>query len=269
MLWIYNLPTWLLALLIMTTVLVVSLGGLLLSRHFITKRLRFSREINDAVNYFGTAIAALYSVLLGLIAVASWSSFSSVQGLVSREAVNIGVLYRDLAGYPEPMSTEMRQTLRQYTVFLVEKAWPAQQQGRVLSDPAHRLTDLQKRMLSYNPPTNGQMVAHAEAMRKYNELIELRRQRIDRVDDGLPGVLWVVVLVGGMLTISVSYFFWIEDVRFHLLLLSLLSVFIGLMIFLIAALDRPFRGEVSVSAASYETIIHGVMDVLDAQEKTP
>ena len=98
MLWIYNLPTWLLAFLIVFVFLTVSLSGLLLSRHFITKRLRFSREINDAVNYFGTAIAALYSVTLGLIAVASWSNFSNVDSLVSQEAATVGVLYRDVGG---------------------------------------------------------------------------------------------------------------------------------------------------------------------------
>ena len=264
MLWIYDIPTWLLCLLIILVFLVLSLAGLLLSRHFITKKLRFSREINDAVNYFGTAIAALYSVLLGLIAVASWSNFSSVQGLVSKEAATIGVLYRDLEGYPEPLSTDMRRMVRVYTDSLIEQAWPAQRQGKVLNDVSGQLTALHRKMLGYNPPDNGQLVAHGEAMKKYNEVIDLRRQRSDRVNDSLPGVLWVVVLVGGMLTICVSYFFWIEDVRFHLLLLSMLSLFIGLMVFLIAALDHPFRGEVSVSPDSYKTIVRA-MEALDAE----
>ncbi len=266
MLWIYDIPTWSLALLCVAVVTLLALGGLLLSRHFITKRLRFSREINDAVNYFGTAIAALYSVLLGLIAVASWTNFSSISGLVSKEAATIGVLYRDLAGYPEPLCTDMRRLLRAYTVFTVEEAWPAQQRGKALVDTGHRLTGIQRLMLSYNPPNNGQMAAHMEAMRKFNEVLDLRRQRLDHINDSLPGVLWIVVLVGGALTIAISYFFWIEDVRFHLLLLSMLSLFIGLMIFLIAALDYPFRGQVSISPDSYRTILTGVMDVLDAEQ---
>ena len=124
-------------------------------------------------------------------------------------------------------------------------------------------------LLAYNPPDNGHMAAHMEALHKFNELTDLRRQRIDRINDSLPGVLWIVVLVGGGLTIAVSYFFWIEDVRFHVLLLSMLSLFIALMIFLIAALDYPFRGEVSISADSYRTIITGVMDVLDREQAAP
>ncbi len=266
MLWIYDIPTWSLALLIIVAFVSLSLGGLLLSRHFVTKRLRFSREINDAVNYFGTAIAALYSVLLGLIAVASWANFSGVSGLVSKEAAAIGVLYRDVAGYPEPLCTDMRHQLRGYTVFIIEKAWPAQQHGKVLVDPAHRLTVIQRTLLAYDPPSNGQMAAHMEALHKYNEVLDLRRQRIDQINDSLPGVLWVAVLAGGALTIVVSYLFWIEDLRFHLLLLTMLSLFIALMVFLIAALDHPFRGDVSVTADSYRTILTGVMDVTDAEQ---
>ena len=79
-------------------------------------------------------------------------------------------------------------------------------------------------------------------------MVDLRRQRIDRVDDGLPIVLWVVVGIGGLLTIWMSYFFFIEDTRFHILLLSMLTIFISLMVYLIAALDRPFRGNVQRDA---------------------
>lgn len=265
MLWLYDLPTWLMAVLIVSAFLSVSLIGLKLSRHYVTKWLVFSREINDAVNYFGTAIAALYSVTLGLIAVASWSNFSNVDELVSKEAATIGVLYRDVSGYPEPLRSDLRKDLRAYTVFVIEKVWPAQERGILLDEPTMMLTNIHQKFLDYEPPTMGRQAMHAEAMSKFNALADLRRQRLDRVDDGLPTVLWVVVCFGGFLTIMISYFFWIEDVRFHFLLLSILASFIGLMIFLIAALDRPFRGTVSVKADSYQMVIQRVMDPLDAQ----
>ncbi len=266
MLWLYNLPTALLCLLIVSAFLTVSIGGLLLSRHYLTNRLIFSREINEAVNYFGCAMAALYSVTLGLIAVASWSNFSNVDALVSREAASIGVLYRDVGGYPEPLRTELRHALREYTVFVIEKVWPAQQHDILLDQPTAMLTNIHQKILDYEPTTMGRQVMHAEAMRKFNELVDLRRQRIDQVDSGLPAILWVVVCFGGLLTLSVSYLFFIEDIRFHILLLSMLTIFVASMIFLIAALDRPFLGAVSVTPESYRTVIQRVMDPLDAAQ---
>lgn len=264
LLWIYDLPTWLLALFILAFFLTTSLGGLLLSRRLVTKRLVFSREINDAVNYFGTAIAAMYSVTLGLIAVASWSNFSNIQGLVSKEASTIGVLYRDAGGYPEPLRTELRQMLRTYTLHIIDKSWPAQQHGLLDDESTTMVTDIHQKMMDYRPPDLGAMALHGEALHKFNEMADLRRQRADRVNDALPGVLWSVLIFGAILMLMISYLFWIADVRFHLLLQGMLTVFIALMIFLIAALDRPFRGEVSVSSDSYTVIVKRLMDPLDA-----
>ncbi|MBE7210495.1 MAG: DUF4239 domain-containing protein [Gluconacetobacter diazotrophicus] len=263
MLWLYDLPTWLLAVLTVGAFLAVSVGGLLFSRHHVTKWLVFSREINEAVNFFGTAVAALYSVTLGLIAVAVWSNFSSVSGLVSKEAASIGVLYRDMGGYPEPLRNDLRAKLRRYTAFVVEKSWPLQQKGILNDDSTLMVADIHEQMIAYQPTDASTQILHTEAMHKFNEMADLRRQRIDQVDSHLPGTLWTVLLAGAVLTILTGYFFWIEDVRFHILMISILTMFISLMIFLIVALDRPFRGEVSVSADSYRTILQRVMDPLD------
>jgi hypothetical protein len=43
------------------------------------------------------------------------------------------------------------------------------------------------------------------------------------------------------------------------LLVSLLGAVIGLLIFLIAALDHPYWGEVSVTPAAYELVLIKVM----------
>jgi hypothetical protein len=44
-----------------------------------------------------------------------------------------------------------------------------------------------------------------------------------------------------------------------LILTATLAVFIGLMIFLTAAVDNPFRGEVSVSADPYRLILDSLL----------
>ncbi len=263
MLWLYDIPTWLLALLVISVFLAVSIGGLLFSRRHVTKWLVFSREINEAVNFFGTAVAALYSVTLGLIAVAVWSNFSSVSNLVSKEASSIGVLYRDMGGYPEPLRSELRAKLRRYITFVIEKSWPLQQKGILNDESTLMVADIQEQMMTFQPTDLGTQIIHSEAMHKFNDMADLRRQRTDQVDSHLPGTLWTVLLAGAGLTILIGYFFFIEDLRFHIVLLSLLTMFIALMIFLILALDRPFRGEVSVSADSYVTIRDRLMDPLD------
>jgi len=49
---------------------------------------------------------------------------------------------------------------------------------------------------------------------------------------------------------------WLFDMKLlaHMLLGGMLAAYLGTMIFLIAAMDNPFRGEVSVSAEPFEAL---------------
>ena len=74
-------------------------------------------------------------------------------------------------------------------------------------------------------------------------MIAARRLRLDAVGTGLPAVMWTVIIAGAFISLSTFFFFKVEDVRLHAVLASLLAIFMGLAIFLILSLDRPFRGD--------------------------
>jgi hypothetical protein len=96
-------------------------------------------------------------------------------------------------------------------------------------------------------------------MRSLDEVVEQRRLRLGSVTTGLPGALWAVVLIGAMLNIGLTYLFWIENFPLHALLVTVLAVFIGLLVFLTAAMDNPFRGDFSVSADAVRSVLDEVM----------
>ena len=72
--------------------------------------------------------------------------------------------------------------------------------------------------------------------------MELRRERLFSVGTGLPAVVWWVLLIGAALNIALTYLFSVERLGAHLLLTLALTVFVALLIFLIAAMDHPFPG---------------------------
>jgi hypothetical protein len=80
-------------------------------------------------------------------------------------------------------------------------------------------------------------------------MIQARRLRLDAVHTGLPAVMWVIIVLGALISLSASFFFKVEDVRLHGIQVLLLAVFIGLVIFMIFALDRPFQ-RVGVNAGA-------------------
>jgi len=51
----------------------------------------------------------------------------------------------------------------------------------------------------------------------------------------------------------------VQDARRHVVEVLLLAVFIGLIIFMILALDRPFRGNLGIPPDSYQLIYDQLM----------
>ncbi|MGI4883583.1 MAG: DUF4239 domain-containing protein [Janthinobacterium lividum] len=259
MLWLYDLPTWLLAVLIIGTSVLLALLGL----YFAHRRLHRSglaRLIdNGTVGWFFSGVTVLYGLTLGLLTVATWQNFSTSSGIASQEAATLAVLYRDLSGYPPSAGQPLQQQLRHYTEFIVHQSWPAQRRG--LANDAERkvLTHFQLALLHTDVQSAAHQVLHGEAVATFNRLVELRRQRIESIGTGVPGVLWSVVIVGAIITVAFSYCFAVERLRFHALLTGLLALMLGLMIFLIVALDHPYLGEVSVTPDAYQVVLDKVM----------
>ena len=127
--WIYDLPNWLLCIVIVATTVGLALAGLFLTRPFITRIVGASSKHNDLVSYFLGSMGVFYGLALGLIAVATWENYTEVDAVVTAEAAALTSLYRDLDGYPQPMRGNLETTLRDYTKTVIDKEWPSHKQG--------------------------------------------------------------------------------------------------------------------------------------------
>ena len=259
--WAYQISPLLLALLMVVVIVILSLVGLVLTRRLVLPRLHFHDGVNDAISGTVQAIGVFYGITVGLIAVGVWNTYSNSSDLVSREAAAIGALYRDVGGYPSPQREELRAKLREYTVYTIEQAWPAQREGRLLDGGTEVLDRFQSQLYSFEPASTGQAALHSETLGGYNKLIEYRRLRIDAVGSGLSLVMWAVIWIGAAISIGVAYFYRIEDPKLHAILVILMAGFLGIVLFMIVINDKPFFGSVSVSADPYKLILERLIKV--------
>lgn len=121
----------------------------------------------------------------------------------------------------------------------------------------------------YHPRNIEQQTLQAEALTAFNKLIEARRARLAAVDTGIPGVFWLVILGGTFTTIFIAYFFHVSSRRFHLILTGTFGGFVGCVVFLVAAVDNPFRGQVSVSADAYVQLEDSLSDLDPSALESP
>ena len=248
------LPLWLLAIVLNVWLMGFALAALWVVRRWVFPRLRLTYE--DA--YFGAALVQsvmlLYGLIAALTAVGVWQRYSAVSDIASGEATAITSLWRDLGGYPPPVRDATRDILRGYTEQIINVAWPMQREGRVPSEGVEWMDRLQAELFAFEPTTEFQKVLHAETLRSFNGLVQLRRQRLDSVGGGLPGVLWCVLLPGAMACIALFLFFHVDDRRFQGILLIGLAGSMAMVLVVIISLDRPFSGETGITAESYQLI---------------
>lgn len=244
--------------LILTMVGLASLG-LSIVRRLILPHFRFRTEDAEFAGAMMQAIMVFYGLAVALIAVNVWQTYSDTQHVVSQEATSIAALYRDVSNYPAPVRAGLQETLREYTSNLIQEAWPLMQTGRLPVGGVLRMDNFQAQLSSFEPATEGQKILHAETYRAYNRLIEFRRMRIDAVRIGLPAAMWAVVLGGAVIALTSSFFFRVEDPRLHWIMVTLLATFMALVIFVVLAFDRPFRGDLGITSESYQIIYDQLM----------
>jgi hypothetical protein len=255
-----EIPLWLFALLTVTVFDGTALGGLVCARRLGHWLGLYSLVDNNTVGWIFSAILVIYAIAIGLIAVATWANASAASSVASQEASNIAALYRNLAGFPQPLQDPLSHSLVRYTQSIIQDAWPAQQRGEVTEKGIEFLLDFGHRVLRFEPTTDGQSIVHAEALRCFNTLVEFRRRRIEATSYAVPGSLWAVVLIGAALSIFTSYVFSFQSLLVQALMTTLLTSMIALLVFFIAATDHPYCGVDAIGPGAYEIVLRDLMD---------
>ena len=164
-----------------------------------------------------------------------------------------------MSSFLEPKRSELQADLREYARKVIDVEWPLQRRGIVPQNAAGAINALQTHLASFEPATEGQKTLHAEAYREFSRVVELRRTRLRSVTSGLPPSLWVVLLVGAVVNIAVTWFFHMRSQSMHFWMTVMFSGLLGLMIFLLAAMDNPFRGQISVGPEAFEMVYEQLM----------
>jgi hypothetical protein len=257
--WLDRLSPWLQVSLICAVFVGITWVGIVAVHPLLRRQLHGDEPSNETIIFAATSFGLFYGVLLGLVTIATFESTKDTIGALDREASSLSTLYSAAAGYPEPLRTQLKDQLRHYDRYVIDKAWPAQRRGVVLEAGEHRLEAIRQTVLSFEPTTKSQEILQGEMRRYLNEMEGAREQRLSAVTASIPALLWYLVLIGAFLTVV---FVWMLHMHFlsQFLLGGITALFLGFMIFLIYSLDHPLRdGATSVSSDAFKTVWDEVM----------
>ena len=251
---IQRYPSQLIAIFVGFIFVLISSVGTIIFHIYIRRGLNYDSSFNELIGITLDGFLALYGILLGLLAVGAYENLNNMNDIVSNEASNISVIYRDFRGYPEPIRGELNKQLRSYASEIVNNSWPQQAQHIMPTGEAKYIDKLYDVLVSFKPEDKAQEIIHAQTLDQFNKLMESRRGRIDNLDSKIPDILWWLVMLGAAITISLicllNY-----GLKFHLIFGGILSFYVGAMIAVIASMDSPFVGANSIDPQSIQKVI--------------
>jgi hypothetical protein len=265
--WIYNYPSLYIGALFAFVFVAATCLVIFFFRRFFRPWIHRERRTNDMVGFAFSGFSTLYGILVGLLAVAAYQNFSAVDDIVTNEASSLEALYRDLRAYPQPMRGRLQGELRDYTRYVIDRSWPEQKKGILPTEESQRVSEFIAGLMAFRPSDKSDEITHAETLRQLNNFVQLRRVRLANVSRGIPAVLWWVVALGALINILLIAMFDME-LHVHLILGSTLSAFLGVVIFLIAAMDNPFRGEVSLGSGAFQAVYETTIKPNDAVNRS-
>jgi Protein of unknown function (DUF4239) len=164
---------------------------------------------------------------------------------------------------PEPRGTHVQELVRSYAEEVVHREWPLMERGqtplmtRTQGTPAGWtiIDDLRQDIQGFEPRTRGEEQIYAEGLDQVDALADARRMRLVAAEEGVPGVLWSVLIFGGIVAVGFTYLFGLENTWAHRLMVGTLAAVIGLVLFTVGAMEHPFSGGARIGTGAFELIL--------------
>jgi hypothetical protein len=211
------------------------------------------RPYNDLIGWNLSILGTTYAVIVGFMLYAVWNNFGLAEVNADTEANALVNLYRLADGLPAEQREQVKEAARAYAEAVVEKDWPAMARGYEGTLASHD-ADLKiwRIFMAVKAIAPAELTAENHAFYELRSVAEHRHLRQLQSVSRLPGVLWVVLIVGGALTVMSSCMFGSESSSLHGFQVFAFSLLVALALVAIADIDRPYQGSVHVSNTPFK-----------------
>ena len=213
-------------------------------------------EHNDVAGFIYAVLGVAYAVLLAFMLIAVWQDYKMAQTNVESEAHELAGVYFLASQLPEPQRTRLQDLARTYVRVVVEEEWPMMERGKTSSRADSLLRQLRLKLLQFDPRTRGEQVLYERGLTQLHDAVDARRSRLLELREGIPHLLWVVLVVGGVITVSFTYLFGLKSNLAHALMVAALTLLICGILFTIGEFDYPFSGVVEIRPEAFKEVLH-------------
>ncbi|HEY2104604.1 MAG TPA: DUF4239 domain-containing protein, partial [Candidatus Binataceae bacterium] len=210
------------------------------------------KEHHDVLGIMFSVAAAFYAVVLAFVIVAAWQNFQEAEEREQAESLALVELYVVSTKLPQPVGQSMVRAIRGYITDALTYEWsdtPQIKAGR--GELLHMFNDL----VSLDPQGQKQGILYGKAMDQITKLFEARQQRILYSQNNIPGIVWIVIEFGALVTITLSFFFFTQHRLLQATISMLFAILVGLTIVAIYDLSHPYQGFSRIAPTGFKELL--------------
>jgi hypothetical protein len=246
-----SLPVWLAALLIVVVPSIVAMWAPVLVRRRIA--LEHLAENNEVAGFKFAVLGVIYAVLLGFAVIVVWEKFRDAEAAVVQEASGVIAIARLSHGLDPAAGATVRERITGYVHAVIVDDWPAMAHGTMSASANQALDALYLSVLSLNPITPHDSAMMAALLTELDTVTQGRRMRLVLAPGVVPGVLWVALSAGAVVTLGFTFFFGTRSVRAQALMSGMLAAVTFMGLFVVIEIGHPFTGPVRVGPEALES----------------
>jgi len=209
------------------------------------------KESNDFTGAVVAVIGTTYAVILAFTLSGVWSMFQQAQANEEQEANALVNVFRIATQLRDDNAKQIQDLCIRYADNAVDHEWATMENEQMTLEGGEMIDQLWKLAGQSQAHAQPDAIAAYQLMEELRGLTQFRRLRAMQSREHLPGILWAVLIAGGIITVAASCFFGVPNFRYHVLQVLVLTFLISLVLVAIADIDRPYQGFVKVEPEGF------------------
>ena len=248
------ISTLLFGLLVVVLSVVLAIAGLLSIQRLLVPLIHLD-SYSEATSTTHQTIALIYGVTIAFTVFLVWEQLDTAQATTQREASDVEVIYALAEQLPESDRAQVQDLSRSYAQVVVDEEWPLLAYGQGSPQAQDTLDELRTSIQEFAPQTMGEQALHTQMLTQVVTLDENRGLRLLESNEGVPPLLWIVLVIIGILTVTFAYLFGMEHPRVQIVRVAVMTVVVALSLYTVRVIEYPYVGDVQVRPEAFEKVL--------------
>lgn len=253
-LWLIHRPTWLTALIIMGTGIILAVVVVLLAHNYFTGE-QLSAN-NEVASYKFMFIAEIFAGLMAFFLVGAGTRYNDSQTYVQDEVAAWRALSQVVDEFPAERANAFRYALSRYADSVVRTEWPSMETGDESPISRQLFSEVLDRYFVLEPADEHQQSLLLLGNQFASMATMARTNRMNNnLNDATAALMWFTLSVMVLFSILFNAFFGSYNILNQLVMGFLVAITMLSCVFLTYVLGNPWSGPNALSTAPFTALV--------------